>query len=312
MRLYAPSPVSEILDRLLDDPAVARAVVAHRIVPAAPARFAEVPPVGRPADRRRACDVRTGAAVDAPGGSGAGPARRQGHRGRDAHGLGQDPLLQPPGPAVRRRGPGRPRPLPVPHQGPRAGPGGRVPRARLRVGAGHRLRHLRRRHARACPLDRAVGRAGRGDQPGHAARGDPAAPHQVVPAVRAAALRRRRRAAHVPRRLRKPRRERAAQAAADLRALRQPSRHRLLLGHHRQPGGARRPAHGTRPAVHRRQRGTIRRAPRAGARSAAARPGAGRARQLVRARGAGGARLPAGRPPDHRVRPIARRAWSCC
>ena len=44
MRLYAPSPVSEILDRLLDDPAVARAVVAHRIVPATPARFAEVPP----------------------------------------------------------------------------------------------------------------------------------------------------------------------------------------------------------------------------------------------------------------------------
>ncbi len=44
MRLYAPSPVSEILDRLLDDPALARAVVAHRIVPAEPAHFAEVPP----------------------------------------------------------------------------------------------------------------------------------------------------------------------------------------------------------------------------------------------------------------------------
>ena len=44
MRLYAPSPVSEILDRLLDDPAVARAVVAHRVVPSTPARFAEVPP----------------------------------------------------------------------------------------------------------------------------------------------------------------------------------------------------------------------------------------------------------------------------
>ncbi len=43
MRLYAPSPVSDVLDRLLDDPVVARAVTAHRVIPATEARFAPLP-----------------------------------------------------------------------------------------------------------------------------------------------------------------------------------------------------------------------------------------------------------------------------
>ncbi len=43
MRLYAPSPLTEVLERLLDDPVVARSVVAHRVVPAAEARFARLP-----------------------------------------------------------------------------------------------------------------------------------------------------------------------------------------------------------------------------------------------------------------------------
>jgi len=43
MRLYAPSPLTEVLERLLDDPVVARSVVAHRVVPAADARFARLP-----------------------------------------------------------------------------------------------------------------------------------------------------------------------------------------------------------------------------------------------------------------------------
>ena len=51
-----------------------------------------------------------------------------------------------------------------------------------------RRRRIRSRHPR--------GRPGRGHQPGHAPLGDPAPPHQVVPAVRAAALHRHRRGAH--------------------------------------------------------------------------------------------------------------------
>jgi DEAD/DEAH box helicase domain-containing protein len=43
MQLYAPSPVTDILDRLLDDPEIARAMVAHRVQPATPARFAGIP-----------------------------------------------------------------------------------------------------------------------------------------------------------------------------------------------------------------------------------------------------------------------------
>ena len=53
------------------------------------------------------------------------------------------------------------------------------------------------------PVRGPQGRAGRGDQPGHAPLGDPPPPHEVVPAVRAAAGHRRRRAAHVPRRVRR-------------------------------------------------------------------------------------------------------------
>ncbi len=43
MRLYAPSAMTEVLDRLLDDPEVAPTVVAHRVFPAAEARFAPLP-----------------------------------------------------------------------------------------------------------------------------------------------------------------------------------------------------------------------------------------------------------------------------
>jgi DEAD/DEAH box helicase domain-containing protein len=43
MRLYAPSPVTGVLERLLADPAIARALVAHRVVPAVEARTAPLP-----------------------------------------------------------------------------------------------------------------------------------------------------------------------------------------------------------------------------------------------------------------------------
>mgnify|MGYP003693973517 CR=1 FL=1 len=72
---------------------------------------------------------------------------------------------------------------------------------------------LRRRHAGPDPVGDPGGRPGRRHQPGHAPLGDPAPPHQVVPAVRAAPGHRHRRAAHVPRRVRQPRRERPPPAA---------------------------------------------------------------------------------------------------
>jgi len=43
MRLYAPSSMTDVLDRLLEDPAIARSVVAHRVVSAEQARFAPLP-----------------------------------------------------------------------------------------------------------------------------------------------------------------------------------------------------------------------------------------------------------------------------
>ncbi len=43
MRLYAPSPLTDVLDRLLEDADVARAVVEHRVVPATEAAFAPLP-----------------------------------------------------------------------------------------------------------------------------------------------------------------------------------------------------------------------------------------------------------------------------
>ena len=90
-------------------------------------------------------------------------------------------------------------------------------------------------------------RPGRGDEPRHAPRGDPPPPHEVVPALRAGPGDRHRRAAHVPRALRQPRRQRHPPAAAALRALRLASGDRHLLGHDRQPGRAGDPPHRAGP-----------------------------------------------------------------
>ena len=60
--------------------------------------------------------------------------------------------------------------------------------------------HLRRRHAAERAQRRAGGGPGRDHQPGHAPRRHPPPPHQVVQALREPAVRGDRRAAHVPRR----------------------------------------------------------------------------------------------------------------
>ena len=168
--------------------------------------------VAGPAHREGSRRARDRAAVLAPGrGHRCGPCRRGRRRGH-ADGVGQDPLLRPARAPGDRRGPVGPGAVPVPDQGARPGPGHGV---RGALGGGRAVDHhldLRRRHAGPDPVRGPRRRAGRRDQPGHAPFGDPAAPHEVVPAVRAAPAHRHRRAPHVPRRVRRPRRERAAAA----------------------------------------------------------------------------------------------------
>ena len=107
------------------------------------------------------------------------------------------------------------------------------------------------------PVGDPQGGPGRRDEPGHAPLGDPPPPHEVVPAVRAAPGHRHRRAAHVPRRVRQPRRQRPPAAAPAVRPLRQPPGDRVLLGDDREPGRAGRDA--DRPAVAARSTATARR-----------------------------------------------------
>ncbi len=106
------------------------------------------------------------------------------------------------------------------------------------VAARHADVHLRRRHAAGrAPLGARAGQP-RADQSRHAALRDPAAPHQVGEPLPEPPLRRDRRAARLPRRLRQPSRQRAAAAQAHLPALRLHAAVHHGLGHHRQPAAS--------------------------------------------------------------------------
>ena len=222
MRLYAPATVDQVVDALLSQPDIAAAVVADERRPARPAEAVPLPAWLEP--RLRDGLARDGltslyshqaAALEAlhdghdvmvvtPTASGKSlcyhlpvlqavaddPAARALYL-FPTKALSQDQLVALRAPGDRRRG-----------------------------GAGRR--GLRRRHARPDPLHHPHRRPGRGHQPGHAPRGDPAAPHEVVPALRTAALRRGRRGAHLSGRLRQPRRQRPAPAPPPVRPLRQP------------------------------------------------------------------------------------------
>ena len=180
--------------------------------------------VARSADPGRARLARHRTSLYPSGRCGRGGPCRRGHRGRHADGVGQDALLRAASPPGDRRRSGRPGALPVPDQGPGAGPGGRVLGA-LEGGRPVDLGgDVRRRHPGADPIGGPEGRPGRRVEPGHAQLGDPPPPHEVVPAVRAAPGHRHRRAAHVPRRLRQPCRERDPAPASPVRSLRQHAR----------------------------------------------------------------------------------------
>ena len=43
MRTYAPADTTQVLDRLLEEPSLARGVVHHEVIPARAAAFAQMP-----------------------------------------------------------------------------------------------------------------------------------------------------------------------------------------------------------------------------------------------------------------------------
>ena len=262
--------------------------------------------LARPEAPGRAREARDRAAVHPPGRRDRGRARGRGRRGGDPHRVGQVAVLHGAGAPVAGGGSVGPRAVPVPHQGPRPGPGRGAVGARPRRRPRGLERRLRRRHAGADPLGDPQGRAGRRDQPGHAPLGDPPPPHEVVPAVRAAAGHRHRRAPHVPRRVRQPRRQRAPAAAAAVRPLREPPRDRVLLRDDREPVGARRDARRPpRPDDRSQRRARRREAPAAG-RSAGHRRvdrGAGVGADAGRAMGAA---VPPRGPADRGLRAVPR------
>ena len=211
----------------------------HAVLPARDGGLAEFPDWLDPRHPRRARGARDRPALlhqaEAIEAVRAGRGRRRRHADR----VGQDALLHPARPPGARRGPGGARAVPVPDEGARPGPGRGASASSSRAAGARRLGgDLRRRHAGADPVGDPRRRPGRRDQPGHAPLGDPAPPHEVVPAVRAAAVHRHRRAAHVPRRVRQPRRQRPPPAAPAVRPLRLAAGHRLLLGDDREPGAS--------------------------------------------------------------------------
>ena len=225
MRTYAPAEPGAVLDALLAEPSLARGRRPSRRPAAARGGLRRVPRLARPADRvgtrrRAASSVRTSTRPRRSRRS--TPARTSSIVTPTASGKSlcyAVPVLQSiaDDPASRAlflfptKALGQDQ---VAEFGEPGG-GGRPVGPRL---------DLRRRHAGPDPLGRPGRRPGRGHQPGHAPLGDPAPPHEVVPAVRAAQGHRHRRAAHVSRRVRRPRRQRPAPAAPDLRPLRLASR----------------------------------------------------------------------------------------
>ena len=213
MRIYQPLSTIETLERLLADPAVARPRSPHRGAAGAPRQTAPIPAW---LDARLVAPSAAGhrRAVHAPGGGARGAPR-----------------------AARTSWSSRPRPRASrcattcrsSRRSRRTRPPARSTCSRPRRSARTSWRSFRELAA-AAEIDVDAGvydgdtpgadparhprrRPGRGHQPGHAPLRDPAPSHQVVPAVRAAALHRHRRGAHLPRHLRQPRRQRPAPAA---------------------------------------------------------------------------------------------------
>ena len=200
---------------------------------------------GRRPPPRHGCarDARRDSALRPPGGGvGRGTAGRASRR-HDRDGERQDAGVQP---ARARRDRARPedaRALPLPDEGARAGPGARALRDRR---AGRPPGDLRRRHAgRAAKSDPNVGERDP-HEPGHAPHRGPSPPRPLGRRAREPRVRRRRRGARVPRRVRIARRQRPAPPAAARAGLRRGAAVLARLGDDREPVGARPRADGTR------------------------------------------------------------------
>ena len=259
----------------------------------------------RPAPPRRARPPRRGASLYAPARGLRRRARGAEHRRGHADRVGQDPLLQPSRPGRHPQGPGRARAVPLPDQGPGPGPARRAVRADRGPRRRHRHLHLRRRHAAGRAQGHPRPRPHRGHQPGHAAQGDPAPPHQVGEAVREPALRDRGRAAQPPRRVRLARGQHLPPPASPVRVLRLAAAGAVLVGHHRQPERAGGVAHGPRDDAHRPERGPARRALLRHVQPAGREPAARHPPLRAGLRARRGAVLPQEGSADHRLRAVA-------
>ncbi len=210
---------------------------------------------GRPAGgaARAARGPRDRFALLAPGrGLGDGPPRRalrRHHRHRER----EEPRLQPARPRRPRRGAEAPRALPLSDESARAGPGSGTRRA---PGQARPARDLRRRHRERAPLADPQVVEPDPHEPRHAPRRRPPAPRPLGRRPLESPLRRRRRGARLPGRLRLARRQRAAAAAQARPRLRLRAAVPPRLGDDRQPGRARNLADRARLHRHRRRRCT--------------------------------------------------------
>ncbi len=145
---------------------------------------------------------------------------------------GKDARVQPAGAELARRAAEEPRALPLSDQGARAGPGALDRHARRPQDP---RRDLRRRHALGAALaDPQVGER-RAHEPGHAPHRRAAPPRPLGRRALEPALRRRRRGARLPRRVRLARWKRPAAVAAGGGDLRRRATVPPRLGHDREP-----------------------------------------------------------------------------
>ena len=197
--------------RARSSPTAPRSPRARRARPRCPAELDAACPRR---DRRRRRSTSTSAR---PG----RPPRAASTSCHDRHRLREDARVQPAGARLARAHAEEPRALPLPDEGARAGP---VPHAERAPRAAPAAGDLRRRHAdRAALADPQVVERDP-DQPGHGPRRAAAEPRALGRGAREPPLRRRRRGARLPRRVRLARRERAAPAAADRARSTAPSR----------------------------------------------------------------------------------------
>ena len=206
----------------------------------------------RPASRsaRAARGLGRHGALLAPGRGVGGDAARRARRDHDRHRERQEPRLQPAGARRAHRAAEAPRALPLPDEGPLPGPGARARRAE---GQERPRRDLRRRHRGRAPLADPQVVEPHPDQPGHAPRGRPAAPRPLGRRSFQPPLRRRRRGARLPRRLRLARGQRPPPPAPARARVRSRAAVPARLRDDREPRRAR--ARPDRPRLHGHRRG---------------------------------------------------------